>query len=75
MSAILITITADGATVADLPSLPARARRAQTTKTTCPKCGSVNLRHRLHSRWHDCKRCHHTFAADCSRRKHGGSLG
>lgn len=72
MSAILITITSDSTTIKDLPAPPARPR--PQTKLTCPVCGGSNLRHRLYSTWHECKSCHKSFQAHCSRHKHGGSL-
>lgn len=76
MSAILITMNTDGATIEDLPALPERPRR-QSTKLACPECGSTDLRHHVLSRWHTCKMlgCRARFQADCSRHKHGGSLG
>jgi uncharacterized protein (DUF983 family) len=75
MSGLLITVTDDGAIIEDLLPLPKRANaRPRSPKPSCPKCGSDNLRHRVLSRWHECKQCRHSFAADCSRHKHGGSL-
>ena len=50
--------------------------RSKYSNAECPKCGAKNsdLRHRLYSKWHECKKCYHKFAANCSPHKHGGYI-
>lgn len=76
MSTILIPVTGQGATIEDLPLLPA-SKRKRSTGPSCPHCGGTELKHHVLSRWHTCKAlgCRQRFQADCSRHKHGGSLG
>lgn len=43
MSAILITVSADGARIEDLPPLPATNRK-RASGLTCPHCGGSDLK-------------------------------
>lgn len=41
----------------------------------CPNCGESKLiRHRLYSKWHECKKCYCVYRASCSKHRHGGYL-